>query len=304
MREAIVAKTTIRPNLTIRRAALPFAIILGSCFYANFCGNQIAGVMLEKSSSFTVREVGNKNSSQLQEIEFRQDMDLITSSRLECGHYKCFVPSLTDEQIGYLVASNHLHLDLAKLNESYNTAKWIERDFGAKHFYHDDPPFEIELPKKVQRKINQMAYWVVRGRLHRKFTNSPVFVVQKVIKAPEEVLLFGCVSQKIKHYVKEMEEFSKIVCKNGSADDFITNSEKSYAIAEKLFKTRPILFYQDFQVMIDPRGDYYYLDLDLPSGDNEDSGYWKEVVREGQSCLDRLKNIGKDFSDRLDRGAC
>ncbi len=240
------------------------------------------------------------NSQKVNEPNFLEDMDL-SSKRLDCGKNKCFIHSISDKQSGFLVARNNVEVNITRLNEAYDVAKWIKRDFGGRHFFHDDPPYETTLPEEVQQKINRIAYITLEERSHDQFLKDPLVVIQKVKKAPQKTLFFGCVAKNKARYETELEQFSKIVCKNGMVDEFMKNSEKSYNIAKEVFQVNPSVLWPDFQALYDSEGHLYYIDIDGPLGSNARK---KVIVRRGQSCLDRIKDVGKDLSEKLEGQLC
>ena len=84
---------------------------------------------------------------------FLGDMDL--ASRLNCGRWKCFIPSASNQDVGYLVKRDIKNL--APLTGAWNVAKWIENSFGGRHFYID-APFKAEPNQEVRAEVNSLAY--------------------------------------------------------------------------------------------------------------------------------------------------
>jgi hypothetical protein len=86
------------------------------------------------------------------------DFDL-SVSRLDCGWYKCFIPSLSNRDIGYLVGRplgriiKNPGLMLKKYIHTLEFSKWIDNEFGkGLHFYTDETPSIIELNSTVVKK--------------------------------------------------------------------------------------------------------------------------------------------------------
>lgn len=205
---------------------------------------------------------GDLDQRNATEAFFLGDMDL--ASRLDCGLDKCFVPSTSNQEMGYLVRVLRNTKDLAYLTGAWNTAKWINNQLGGLHFYID-PPFKAKLNKGDLDKFSSVTYKTNEGKHHAKFFEkcpSPCVIgVQKVKKAPVDSLYIACHEWNIARYWKGIGGFVLKIMQSGNATEFMRNSKESYNIAEKMFQTEPSML-TDFQALFDMEGRLFFIDLD------------------------------------------
>ena len=123
----------------------------------------------DSSQQAKVKETRTETTGNSENVTktFIDDLNL-TSVRLDCGAFKCFVPSVSDRNIGYLISKVE---SLERAKHAYDVAKWIEKAFGGKHFYLDDhePPFQAFFPKKVREMINQKVFFLHFHTYHWQF---------------------------------------------------------------------------------------------------------------------------------------
>jgi len=83
------------------------------------------------------------------------DMDL--SSLLDCGANKCFIPSKSNQDVGYLVERN-VKSRMSHIAGAWEVAKWIDREFGEGLHFYIDTPFTVELNETMRKKANTLVY--------------------------------------------------------------------------------------------------------------------------------------------------
>ena len=83
------------------------------------------------------------------------DMDL--SSRLDCGGHKCFIPSKSNQDIGYLVERD-AKKRMSRIAGAWKVAKWIDREFGEGLHLYIDAPFTVELNETMWKKVNTLVH--------------------------------------------------------------------------------------------------------------------------------------------------
>merc|ERR1712238_605397 len=96
-----------------------------------------------------------KHNHNLNDSDTTADFDL-SLSHYECGQFKCFIPSKSNQDIGYLVNLKHMKdkQPMPAIMEGWHIAQWIDEQFGVlpnglhKHFLID-APFIISLNEAV-----------------------------------------------------------------------------------------------------------------------------------------------------------
>lgn len=223
------------------------------------------------------------NTTRLQnDISFVEDMDL--STRIDCGTTKCFVPSVSNRDRGYLVQANTT--DLGSLNAAFNNAKRIEKEFGGSHFYVD-APFIITLSNQEKEKFNRHAYLTLRNYHDSQFYQSPTVGVQKMIKAPDDTLYMACSWPNVQRFRLELDSFVARVHKTGNDKEFLENIEKSHDVAKRVFEAIPYLLL-DFQGLFDIKGRLYFIDLDNENVINERN---RKYLAKADDCLSKISRV-------------
>ena len=190
--------------------------------------------------------------------DFVEDMDL--SKQLACGIQKCFVPSISDEKVGYLVEkAPYEKTRMSQLSQANEVAKWIDRDLREGMHFHLGETFTAHLNKTVVNEIFKLAD--VATEKQRYNLESRTVAVQKMKKAPEDTLIVGCYYWHLKKFVRGKDPFLKKVIDAGNIKEFMENIMMGQSIMEKALKAKPNLVF-DFQAMVDLNGNLYFIDLD------------------------------------------
>jgi len=125
---------------------------------------QVVGVVEQRSHTTTIMEK-TKHNHNLNDSDTTADFDL-SLSHYECGKFKCFIPSKSNQDIGYLVnLKTNLNLKtkqtaqpMQEIIGGWHLAQWIDEQFGAlpngihRHFYID-APFIIPLNETVTTEL-------------------------------------------------------------------------------------------------------------------------------------------------------
>ena len=193
--------------------------------------------------------------------KFVDDMDL--SRQLQCGKQKCFIPSISDQKIGYLVEKNpYREAYASQLARHVNeVANWIDREFHEGMHFHLGNSFTVHLNKTVARNFYRVTDPSTRTREQKQAHGSRIVTVQKMKKAPDGALFFGCHMLHYEKFRRSKVPFLKKVNEAGNIKEFTVNIMKGYRIMEKVLEAKPDFVY-DFQAMIDLNGNLYFIDLD------------------------------------------
>ena len=190
--------------------------------------------------------------------DFVGDMDL--SKQLACGNQKCFVPSISDEKVGYLVDKDpYEKTRMSQLSQANEVAKWIDRDLREGMHFHLGETFTAHLNKTVVNQIFKLADVATKKQRHS--LESRTVAVQKMKKAPKDTLIVGCYYWHLKKFRRGKDPFLKKVNEAGNIKEFMENIMMGQSIMEKALKAKPNLVF-DFQAMVDLNGNLYFIDLD------------------------------------------
>jgi hypothetical protein len=196
------------------------------------------------------------------------DFDL-SVSRVNCGWGKCFIPSLSNRDIGYLVGRGSLRgRSPRSLLDNYirtlEFSKWMDKEFDkGLHFYTDETPSVVELNSTEMKKLNDLVYSSNHKNKPNFYSRSrtPHVVIQSVKKAyTGDMFLFSCYNRD-KHDARKKDYIKNNVIKNGNGEEFYYNLEYSYKIIKKLFHMKPEMV-NDFQILVDNKGHIHFIDLD------------------------------------------
>ena len=222
------------------------------------------------------------------------DMDL--SSRLDCGGHKCFIPSKSNQDIGYLVERD-VRNRMSHIDGAWDVAKWIDREFGEGLHLYIDAPFTVELNETMWKKVNNLVYRPNRrgkSKSDPKFYRRPTIAVQITRKAPNNTLFFGCFYINLMRYLKDKDAYFEKLNETGNITEFIKNSEESYNIVEKVFQAKSEFLF-DFQALFDSEGRIFFIDLDGHLGFTH-----KQWAKYGNSnntteCLRKIDQLREDL---------
>ena len=253
------------------------------------------GVATQKYSTPVITEK-NINTIEEGKVDSKEDgvsnqvvKDFDLSSDISCGNWKCFVPSLSDKDIGYLVMRDTSNSTI--MNIGWTVAKEIEANYGAMHLYLD-APYTAELSSEIRMKLNTIVVFEAFDGFGEDFFKLSSVIVQKMKKSPKDALFFGCFGQNFDTYLRYGNNFiwdlgeSKIP---GKIDTFLKNIKESYDIVKKVVTARPILLH-DFQAIIDTEGHLFFIDLD--GHVNWRPNRWsKDHPKSGAQCLHTLLDL-------------
>ena len=198
------------------------------------------------------------------EIILWDDLDL--SSTVQCGYHRCFIPSLSDCKVGYLMAKAERGT-LDDMTKATKNSQEIKRKYGAKHFYMDDEiPFLLSMPDAVWSRVNAQAKNTL-GQLqfphahvnHTSFFKSPTVVVQKMKAAEESSLVLHCADSK---YTRaQLPRFvSDVKANMGDASEFASNiAEERYRLYMMVLDSPGLG--TDLQALVSTNGELFYIDL-------------------------------------------
>ena len=199
------------------------------------------------------------------QIDLFDPDDLAGSKRVQCGWDKCFFSSKSNNQVGYLVArssgmsSKEKQKRLKSLELAYQLAKHLEQEYNIQHFLMD-APFNITVTQSMEARMNSNLKSET-GRQsfnNRRFPKGSTAFVEKVKPAPKHTLLIGCKSSKLNLFNKVVDKFIQRV---QDTESFARQFKAGFAKLRELLVHEPCLL-DDFQVIIDAKGNLYHLDFD------------------------------------------
>ena len=89
--------------------------------------------------------------------------DLNLSSTVSCGYHKCFIPSISNSEVGYVISKD----ERGTLDDMINAtekSQEMKRKYHAKHFYiAGEIPLAASMPQEIRTQINSK----VRKPLHQ-----------------------------------------------------------------------------------------------------------------------------------------
>ncbi|KAL7547178.1 hypothetical protein ACHAWF_010498 [Thalassiosira exigua] len=198
--------------------------------------------------------------------------DLDLSSAVGCGSHRCFVPSLSDDGAGYVIARAE-EAALAGMAEATDLAPAMERDYGAKTFYlPGERPVDASMPDDVRSKLNDLARNPLRERRFpatvgangapiEEFYDEPNAVVQRTTRADPSSLLAHCADNGFT--LGQLAAFLAAVEERYGEDDL---GEFAANLARDRYRTHALLIDMpelaaDLQVLVSPEGELHFLDF-------------------------------------------
>jgi len=212
--------------------------------------------------------------------------DFDISSAISCGNWKCFIPSLSDQDIGYLVMRDTNNSTI--MNIGWTVAKEIEANYGAMHLYLE-APYTAELSPEIRMKLNKIVIFEAFDGFGEDFFQLSSVIVQKMKKSPQDALFFGCFGQNFDTFLRKANDFIWNLGESGKISSFLKTIKESYDIMNKVVTARPILLH-DFQAIIDTEGHLFFIDLD--GHVNWRPNHWsKDHPKSGAQCLGTLLDL-------------
>ena len=192
-----------------------------------------------------------------------QDLDL--SSTVPCGSHRCFVPSVSNEKVGYIIAraENDALLDMIGETE---LAKEMALSYNAKTFHiAGELPLDLIMPEETRLKVNAQ----VRNplRVHRypdslgangtidNFFDSPTVVVQRMAASPKGSVLVHCADNGFTR--KQLPTFISNIIDDGL---FMANLARDRYMMYKMWRGMPKLA-TDLQLLISTDGELFFIDF-------------------------------------------
>ena len=203
------------------------------------------------------------------------DLDM-TPLGANCGMFKCFFRSLSNATLGYLIAAAYPHYEPMKASWEY--ASQLSIKYRAKHLYLA-PPVRVPLPgddddnvtkRRLQAAVNQPLRRAANKSLYEgdHYFSDDWYAVQKVLRAPAPILTFGCCTctAKMKALELAIPSFRKYITNQTAFDEQLHHDRQ--VVAAALYGDETLWF--DFQGMIDPMGNFWFIDLDGPMEKQEE----------------------------------
>ena len=222
------------------------------------------------------------------------DMDL--SGHLQCGVKKCFIPSISDQKVGYLVDKDpYDEARMSQLSQVNEVATWIDREFREGMHFHLGESLTVHLNKTVVRDIYKSTISIKKKKKKEtKNHGSRTVAVQKMKKAPDGALFFGCLHGNFRTFESLKVPFLQMVNETGNIKEFKENIIMGHRIMGQVLKAKPDLVI-DFQAMVDLNGNLYFIDLDGHI-QGRDTDYIERFCPDGSAqrcrkkCLRRFKH--------------
>lgn len=222
----------------------------------------------------TLRARDQANSSSLANVDlltpdesfWLQNLD--ASKPVQCGANKCFFELKGDSRNGYLLSPKKFRFEhrnsedavFQTLTASYELGELLRREYGMDHFLLT-PPINISVSEVLAKHLNSNIWSEARGEKITKsrFKKGKTAFAQKVLKAPQDTLIFGCTASKRGQFSKRVEDFVRRI---DDKENFARNFVRNMAAMRWLLKQEPCLFI-DFHALISASdGRIYHLDLD------------------------------------------
>ena len=189
--------------------------------------------------------------------KFWEKIDL--SKELSCGRYKCLFRDKINEDIGYLIHSNH-HTGPQFQTEagiSYQVAEYMKSNFSIKHLYIDKPTKVMMIPMPESHNKTYTERKRSREEPMPMYYSNQYAVVQKIqiAKDPWIIVMPPKGYDKVKHIFRERN--NKSTHKSSFKS---TLREDTMAAIEAL--QHMSLLADDYQIILDGDGNLYHFDID------------------------------------------
>jgi len=194
---------------------------------------------------------------------FWDNIDLNNNTtKMNCGRYKCLFRDKMNEDIGYLIFSNH-HTGTGiqfetEAETSYQVAEFMKLNFDIKHLYINKP-IQVKMIS-LSNSYNQ----TLKGRRRhksKKKKNIPMYyanqyaIVQKIQIAKDPWIIISLPEgyRKLKYFYREKVSIRRSTFTNTLQKDTIAAIEALHHI--------PLLS-NDYQIILDSNGNLYQFDID------------------------------------------
>jgi len=204
------------------------------------------------------------SSSSTNDINFWDNIDLNNNTiKLNCGRYKCLFRDKMNENIGYLIFSNHHTVGIQFQTEaetSYQVAEYMKSNFDIKHLYINKPiqVKMISLPNSYNQTLKGRRW---HNKSKKKNKNIPMYyanqyaIVQKIQIAKDPWIIISLPEgyRKLKYFYREKVSIRRSTFTNTLREDTIAAIEALHHI--------PLLS-NDYQIILDGNGNLYQFDID------------------------------------------
>lgn len=259
---------------------------------------------IEKTSTIRKREepiVANTTLSSMDESFWLENLNV--SSPVQCGANKCFFEVKSDPSAGFLIAPQKFRFEhrntaaevFRTLQASFDFAKDLKRDYNIEHFLLT-PPINMTLSKTLASHLNSNIWSEAREERIEKsrFKNGKTAFAQKVVKAPEPSLIFGCTASKRGQFNRGVEAFLTNV---KDKEAFAHNFARNMTAMKTLLEAETCLFI-DFHALIGVDGTIYHLDFDRCFSNREPGQ--KRSKKPSSSCLHVVDHTERKVQELLE----
>ena len=228
--------------------------------------------------------------------------NLDVSKPVRCGANKCFFELKGDPHMGYLISPEKFRFEHRKgsdevfkaLDASFQFAEYLRREHNIEHFLRT-PPTNITVSKVLASYLNSNIWSEARQEKLEKsrFQKGKLAFAQKVTKAPESTIIFGCTASKRGLFSKRVAEFLTHV---KDKDAFVQNFVGNITAMKKLLEAETCLLI-DFHALIDAEGQIFHLDFDRCFS-NQNLGQ-RRSKKPSASCFRVIDRVEKELQDLL-----
>mmetsp|Transcript_26071 Transcript_26071/g.54395 ORF Transcript_26071/g.54395 Transcript_26071/m.54395 type:complete len:344 (-) Transcript_26071:37-1068(-) len=229
--------------------------------------------------------------------------DLNLSSTLSCGCHKCFIPSISNSEVGYVISKAERGALDDMINETEKSQE-MKRKYQAKHFFiAGEIPFAASMPQEIRTQIikltdeNLLRHFPSGDNLGdnsigaKLFFDHPSVIVQKLKTAEKSALLLHCSYGDAKLVADQLPRFlSNVAAKVEDTSEFLSNLAKDRYMMYEMLTGMPELR-ADFQVLVSTSGELFFLDFG-GHGSWDKKNQWDFRGRGGKS---KKELCGKHF---------
>ena len=231
--------------------------------------------------------------------------DLDLSSTLNCGHHRCFVPSLSESSVGYIISRIEEGTYTGMVNEA-KLAHKMQESYKCKTFHiSDEMPMNVTLPTEIASKVNAQVRNQLRqyqfpdsfidgNKTLESYYNEPNVIVQKMKAADNTSILAHCADN----------GFTKT-----QIPTFLSHVKDDIEFGANLARDRYLMFVMlseepeiatDLQVMLSSNGEIYFIDFGGHSAWTEKDKHLLTLRQKEELCgesfdmiLDAIRNRDK-----------
>ena len=222
-----------------------------------------------KRRSYDIIETERKNHTHIRGAEDIRELQRLSSSKfwekidlskeLSCGRYKCLFRDKINEDMGYLIHSNH-HTGPQFQTEaeiSYQVAEYMKSNFGIKHLYIDKPRKVKMIPMPASHNKTYTERKRSREAPKPMYYANQYAVVQKIqiAKDPWIIVMPPKGYDKVKHLFRERNN------KSTHKSSFKSTLREDTMAAIEALQQVPLLA-DDYQIILDGDGNLYHFDID------------------------------------------